>query len=136
MTADPTAGRRKGRRGVYKDVYRHFAQLIDNGQLEPGDRMPSSSAIADVWDISHATAAKALQLLRDERYVRTTSKGTFVASTKSQRLFETLTLALNALEEERQALQLETGEHGTCIMGRQGGVCWNALTDCWEPVDV
>jgi DNA-binding GntR family transcriptional regulator len=135
MTTEKVAGRRIGRRGVYKDVYRHFAQLIDNGQMKPGERLPSSPRIAEAWDISHATAAKALQLLRDERYVKTTAKGTFVAAAKSQRLFETLTLALNALEKERQALQLESNERGTCIMGRDGGVCWNALTDRWESAD-
>lgn len=135
MTKDPVAERHKTRRGVYRDVYRHFAQLIDSGQLKPGDRIPASPRIADAWDISHGTAAKALQLLRDEKYVKSTSKGTFVAHTKTKRLLGQLVDALNALEDDKQSLQLESGEHGTCIMGRDGGVCWNALTQRWESVD-
>ena len=116
-------------------MYNHFAQLIDGGQLRPGDRIPPSPVIADVWDISHATAAKALQALRDDQYVKSNSKGTVVAYTKPQRLLVRLASALNGLEDDRQSLQLESSERGTCIMGRDGGVCWNALTMRWEPVD-
>lgn len=136
MAGDTVNGRRKGRRGVYREIYAHYTELIDSGQLGPGDRIPSSSRLSTERDISHATAAKVLQLLRDNGYVTTTSKGTFVSRTKIGRLLYQLSDALNALEDERQSLQLETGEHGSCIMGREGGVCWNALTMRWEPVDV
>lgn len=135
MPGDTVTGRRKGRRGVYKEIYTHYADLIDSGRLNPGDRIPTSSRLSDERDVSHATAAKALQLLRDNGYVTTTSKGTVVARTKIGRLLHQLSDALNALEDERQSLQLESNEHGTCIMGREGGVCWNLLTLRWEPVD-
>lgn len=136
MPRDMVTGRRKGRRGVYKEIYAHYADLIDSGQLGPGDRIPSSSRISTEWDVSHATSAKVLQLLRDSGYVTTTSKGTVVSRTKIGRLLHHLSDALNALEDERQLLQLESDERGSCIMGRDGGVCWNLLTLRWEPVDI
>lgn len=135
MLGDTVDGRRKGRRGVYREVYTHYADMIDSGQLGLGDRIPSSSRIATEWGISHATAAKVLRLLRDNGYVTATSKGTIVARTKIGRLLHRLSDALNALEDERQLLQLESDKHGSCIMGREGGVCWNVLTQRWEPVD-
>lgn len=136
MAKDAGTSRRKGRRGVYREVYSHYAELIDTGQLTPGDRVPSSSLLSVEWDISHATAAKVLQLLRDNGYTQASTRGSFVAHRKVERLLHRLSDTLNALEMERQSLQLESGEHGTCIMGREGGVCWNVLTMRWEPVDV
>lgn len=135
MPTDPVTGRRKGRRGVYREVYDHYAQLIDEGQLKPGDRIPSSSVLAEEWDISHATAAKALQLLRDTKHVRTTSKGTFVHHGKVDRLLTQLADVLNALEDEGQGLHLDSGTHGICIRGSDGGVRWNGLTVRWETAD-
>lgn len=136
MPKKPVAGRRKSPRGVYKDVYRHYAQLIDSDQMRPGDRIPTSSVIAKVWNISHATAAKSLHELRAEGYVTTSSKGTFVSHGKTLRLLHRLSDALNALEKEGQSLQIESGEHGTYIVCREGAVRWNELAQLWEPTDV
>jgi DNA-binding GntR family transcriptional regulator len=136
MQQESGARRSKGRRGVYREVYQHYADLIDSGQLSPGDRLPTSDAIARERGISHATAAKALQLLRDELYARTDYKGTYVFRSRTGRLLEQLSNVLNSLEDQDQLLQLESGEHGACIMGRDGGVCWNSLTQRWEPADI
>lgn len=136
MQQESGAQRRKGKRGVYREVYQHYADLIDSGQLGPGDQLPTSSAVAQERGISHATAAKALQLLRDELYARTDHRGTYVFRGRTGRLLEQLSNVLNSLEDEDQLLQLESGEHGSCIMGRDGGVCWNTLTQRWEPADI
>lgn len=126
--------RRTGQRGVYAQVYNHYADLIDSGQLQPGDRMPTLHKVQSVWDISHVTAAKVMRLLRDDGYVRTSTQGTFVFLAKQDRLLKQLRDTLNALEEAGQDLQLEVGRNGSCILGRDGGVCWDNETETWVQV--
>lgn len=126
--------RRKGQRGVYEQVYNHYAQLIDGGQLQPDDRLPTSHELEQEWNISHATATKVIRLLRDNDYVYTSTQGTFVLLTQHDRLLKRLQDTLNALEAARQDIQLEVGKNGSCIMGRDGGVCWNSETEMWEKV--
>lgn len=50
-----------------------FVQLVDQvrsfvvtGQLEPGDKMPSTRDVSQALGINHMTVSKAYQLLRDE----------------------------------------------------------------------
>jgi DNA-binding GntR family transcriptional regulator len=44
---------------------------IERGELQPGEQVPSLDQLAREYDVSRATAQKALRVLRDE--------GTFVA---------------------------------------------------------
>jgi DNA-binding transcriptional MocR family regulator len=132
MREGPGANRRSGSRGIYREVYEHFADLINCGQLRPGDRVPSSSAVAHEWNISHATAAKAMELLRRDGYVQSTSKGTVVLQGNTPRMLSVLCEALNELEGTGQQLRVAVNEHGTFILALGGRVWRNEETQRWE----
>jgi DNA-binding GntR family transcriptional regulator len=64
----------------YAQVAQHLRERIHGGELRPGDRVPSVREIAREWDISRATADKALSVLRSEGLlVAVTGVGTQVA---------------------------------------------------------
>jgi DNA-binding GntR family transcriptional regulator len=53
---------------------------IERGELQPGEPVPSLDRLARDYDVSRATAQKALRVLRDEGAVETRPRwGTFVA---------------------------------------------------------
>lgn len=54
----------------YVQVARHFRDQIESGELKEGARLPSARQIARDWEITIATAAKALGLLRSEGLTR------------------------------------------------------------------
>ncbi|MFJ3973481.1 GntR family transcriptional regulator [Streptomyces parvus] len=56
-------------RPPYARIAGHYRDLISSGELVPGDLLPSIRALADQWDVSTATADRAMKLLRDERLV-------------------------------------------------------------------
>lgn len=118
----------------YLDVLRHYTDLIDTGRLRPGDRLPTLPELTELHSISHLTATKVVRMLRDGDYVYTTTRGTFVYLGKQARLFKRLRDTLNELEADGQQLQLENGDNGCCVMGRDGGVCWDAARAQWERV--
>lgn len=126
--------RRAGRYGSYRRVIDHYIEQIDSGIMIPGDKLPSGLEIQEQWGISHATATKAIRLLREGLYVKSTTAGVVVRYTRPQRLLHILCDTLNELEHESQQLQLEDAAGVACVMGRDGGVCWNPQTEAWEIV--
>ena len=72
MSDEPPPGPR------YRQIVRHFEQLIDSGDLMPGQSVPSIVRIADQFNVATETAAKAVRVLRDNGYVHTSTQGTFV----------------------------------------------------------
>lgn len=50
----------------YAQVAQHIRERVHGGELQPGDRVPSVRELAIDWDISKATADKALSVLRSE----------------------------------------------------------------------
>jgi DNA-binding GntR family transcriptional regulator len=53
---------------------------IESGELPPGEILPSITRISQEWDVTKATAAKALKELRSEGLTRSVAGwGTFVA---------------------------------------------------------
>jgi DNA-binding GntR family transcriptional regulator len=53
---------------------------IERGELQPGAQVPSLDHLARDYEVSRATAQKALRVLRDEGTVETRPRwGTFVA---------------------------------------------------------
>lgn len=53
---------------------------IERGELQPGEQVPSLDQLAREYDVSRATAQKALRVLREEGTVETRPRwGTFVA---------------------------------------------------------
>lgn len=122
------------RQGTFRDVFRHYAALIDTGHLQPGDRLPSYPSIEADHGVSHATVSKAMHLLKVAHYVQSTTAGMTVHLAGSHRLLRILCDTLNQLEESGHDVQLETSRGSCCIMTGDGGVCWNPDQECWETV--
>ncbi|MGW0607814.1 GntR family transcriptional regulator [Streptomyces sp. NPDC002640] len=60
---------RADNRPPYARIAGHYRDLIGSGELAPGDLLPSIRALADQWQVSTATADRAMKLLRDEKLV-------------------------------------------------------------------
>ncbi|MFE4692105.1 GntR family transcriptional regulator [Streptomyces sp. NPDC056749] len=60
---------RADNRPPYARIAGHYRDLISSGELAPGDLLPSIRALADQWEVSTATADRAMKLLRDEKLV-------------------------------------------------------------------
>jgi GntR family transcriptional regulator len=50
----------------YADVARHFRTLIQDGELTPGDALPSVQEIREQFDVSAKTVSRALSVLKSE----------------------------------------------------------------------
>lgn len=50
----------------YADVAAHFRKLIEEGELSPGDSLPSVDEIREEFNVSAKTVSRALKLLKDE----------------------------------------------------------------------
>lgn len=76
----------------FMQIAEHYRQLIRNGELTEGQKLDSIRSLAEEWQVSPATVAKALGQLQVEGFLRTTQRGTFVedlrksASTPHDRL--------------------------------------------------
>jgi DNA-binding transcriptional regulator YhcF (GntR family) len=69
----------------YQRIAESLRRRIESGQLKPGERVPSTRAIARRWGVALATAAHALGALTAEGLVRTVPRvGTVVASPPSK----------------------------------------------------
>ncbi|MFD6297861.1 GntR family transcriptional regulator [Streptomyces sp. NPDC060235] len=61
---------RADNRPPYSRIASHYRDLIRSGDLAPGDLLPSIKALATHWNVSTATADRAMKLLRDEQLVQ------------------------------------------------------------------
>jgi DNA-binding GntR family transcriptional regulator len=57
-------------RPPYARIAGHYRDLISSGELSPGDLLPSIKTLATEWEVSTATADRAMRLLREEKLVR------------------------------------------------------------------
>jgi len=98
---------RLDRRPLYVQVHDRLLALIREGRLQPGDRLPSETQLADQLGISRATLREALRLLEEEGViVRRQGLGTFVAADRHlesglERLESVLALAARQGVETR-----------------------------------
>ncbi|MFE7055888.1 GntR family transcriptional regulator [Streptomyces californicus] len=60
---------RADNRPPYARIAGHYRDLMSSGELAPGDLLPSIRALADQWNVSTATADRAMKLLRAEKLV-------------------------------------------------------------------
>jgi len=65
---------------AYVQIADHYRDAILSGELNPGDRLPSITDLAEQWHVARATASSAVSRLQVEQAVYTTPRGTFVAS--------------------------------------------------------
>ncbi|MFI1839503.1 GntR family transcriptional regulator [Streptomyces olivaceoviridis] len=61
---------RADNRPPYARIAGHYRDLISSGELSPGDLLPSIKALATQWEVSTATADRAMRLLREEKLVQ------------------------------------------------------------------
>lgn len=59
----------------YVQIAEDLRGQIMRGELSPGDPIPTLRKIAEAWGVSQVTAAKAVGLLQDERYVKVGGPG-------------------------------------------------------------
>ncbi|MFE1173634.1 GntR family transcriptional regulator [Streptomyces sp. NPDC058773] len=69
----------------YRRIVDEIRRRIDSGELNPGDRVPSTRRITQEWGVAMATATKVLTTLRQEGLVRAVpGVGTVVAEPQPQ----------------------------------------------------
>ncbi|MER5200517.1 GntR family transcriptional regulator [Streptomyces sp. NPDC002755] len=61
---------RADNRPPYARIAGHYRELISSGELSPGDLLPSIKALSTQWEVSTATADRAMRLLREEKLVQ------------------------------------------------------------------
>ncbi|MFC3996951.1 GntR family transcriptional regulator [Nocardiopsis sediminis] len=67
-------------RPLYAQIADHYRDRITRGELSPGDRLPSITAIVEKWEVSQRTAQRAIETLRAEKLVTVSRPhGTHVA---------------------------------------------------------
>ncbi len=67
---------------LYLQLYEVLSKQIQDGTLQPGDKLPSEDALRNTYGVSRVTVRSALlKLVEEGVLVRTHGKGTFVAST-------------------------------------------------------
>jgi GntR family transcriptional regulator len=65
----------------YADIAAHYRRLIEDGDLSPGDRMPTMQHVTEQFDVSMATANRAYRQLQAEGLTQgRTGSGTVVAA--------------------------------------------------------
>jgi GntR family transcriptional regulator len=62
----------------YEEIAAHYRRLIHDGELAPGDRLPSLREVCDEFNVAMATANRAFQILKTEGLTQATSEGTVV----------------------------------------------------------
>lgn len=71
---------------VYEQIKQDIIEQIENGDLEPGDRILSQNELSEKYDLSVESVRKALKGLREEDYIYTQrGRGSFVTSQKDRR---------------------------------------------------
>ncbi|WP_112182039.1 MULTISPECIES: GntR family transcriptional regulator [Paraliobacillus] len=77
---------------IYHQLEQHIKQLIEKGDLKPGDMIPSEREYADKYNVSRMTIRQAIVNLVNERYLyRVKGKGTFIKEKKLEQSLQGLT---------------------------------------------
>lgn len=99
------------RSAISEDVTLHIMELIRNGKLRPGDKLPAERQLAESLGVSRVSLREGLRTLAFMNILDVrTGDGTYISSLDSQDLVEPLTfvLAINSqtLQELAQARRL------------------------------
>lgn len=111
-------------RPAYQQVADQLRELILDGSLAPGDRLPPESEIGGNFGVSRSTVREALRVLASQGLVRTsrgTTGGTFVAHVEPGQISDYLevgiglmsgsaALPLSAILEARELLEVPAAE--------------------------
>ena len=81
IQVDLTDLERDGDVSLTRQLVDRFTDAIDSGHLEPGEKLPTTRALAAEAGINHLTAARVYRRLAEQGYVTATvGRGTFVRS--------------------------------------------------------
>jgi GntR family transcriptional regulator len=69
----------------WRQLHALLKAQIEGGELSPGDRLPSITALAQQYRLAMTTVRKALDALKAEGLVVTSPMGTFVADSRAPR---------------------------------------------------
>ena len=65
---------------TFRQIVDEYTDKIKSGELPPGTKLPSTSELAKIYDVSTGTVYRALSLLHDrELIIGQPGRGTFVA---------------------------------------------------------
>lgn len=74
---------------LYMQLANEIQRVIDEGQLRPGDALPSERTLMEALGISRGTTRKAIeQLIEDRSLIRNPGSGTYVAPHVRQSLVQ------------------------------------------------
>jgi GntR family transcriptional regulator len=69
----------------FRRIVDEIAGKIKSGELKAGDKLPSTSELAKIYDVSTGTVYRALSLLHDrELIIGQPGRGTYVAERPTQ----------------------------------------------------
>ena len=84
------------RSAISEDVTLHIMELIRDGKLRPGDRLPAERQLAESLGVSRVSLREGLRTLAFMNILDVrTGDGTYISSLDSQELVEPLTFVLN-----------------------------------------
>ena len=126
MSASMPRGRTN--KPLYQIVEDHIRDLIDSGELVPGDLIPSEPQLAKQLNVSPGTCKKAIDnLVWQQRLYRHQGKGTYVSNIDFNNSLFRFTTYGDAegqparIHKETSARRIETGEQELCE--RLGASC-------------
>jgi GntR family transcriptional regulator len=91
---------------IYYQLEQGIKEMIEKGQLKPGEMIPSERELAEAYNISRMTVRQAINNLVNDGYlVRKRGKGTFVAAMKIEQPLKGLT----SFSEDMRARGMEPG---------------------------
>ncbi|CQR46387.1 HTH-type transcriptional repressor YvoA [Paraliobacillus sp. PM-2] len=98
---------------IYYQLENLIREQIDQGELLPGDALPSERAYAEAYDISRMTVRQAINNLANEGLIiRKKGKGTFIAEKKFEQTLQGLTgftedMLARGLQPSNRIIKLE-----------------------------
>jgi DNA-binding GntR family transcriptional regulator len=94
----------------YSRLVSDLRARILSGELEPGDRLPSTRSLSARWGISRATVGKALDVLEAEGLIRSTARtGSFVRAPEDSTL-RALVARVDAMERRLREVERRLGD--------------------------
>ncbi len=104
----PTAAPSRQRRGLLvAEVVEHFSHSIQSGERQPGDKLPTESAIMDALQVSRTVVREALSRLQASGLVETRHGiGTFVLAPPAPNNFQIADADLATLDDVLAVLEL------------------------------
>lgn len=90
---------------LYRRIFDDLYKKIDGGELLPGDKLPSEPLLAEKYNVSRVTVARALDELKDMNLITRTKKaGTFVKSPSGDGKFLTIPVILPYNDQDNSLL--------------------------------